>query len=268
VIIISHLPSHSPTHIDSQEVKVNFVGGMHHIGYFECRTDAINANNLALTYLETFIDDDLSPKRIEKHVDMIREAIRLPGGVHLSQETREYVSEVANMTFSAFFCVISTSLYLFFQNVKLWYAGMTRYIGAFDNIHNAVVASALARNCRDSLKDDNLLPEQIKKNVYLMRAATDPLVNNDCDANSTPHLFRSGILSVLNTGGFKSFVTIDTYMRQNTLPTIMACLNSNSIKWLRMALLRTMLLPTGLPKSILTLTIIPTQFLPWLLFAA
>jgi hypothetical protein len=118
------------------------------------------------------------------------------------------------MSFSAFFA-ISTSSSLFLQNVKVWYAGMTRYIGAFDNIHNAVVASTLARNCRDSFKDDNLLPQQIKKNVYLMRAATDSLVNYDCDANSTPHLFRSGILSVLNTGGFTSFITIDTYMRQN-----------------------------------------------------
>jgi hypothetical protein len=89
-------------HIDSQEVKVNFVGGLHHIGYFESRSDAINANNLARTYLETFIDDDLSPKRIEKHVDMIREAIRLLGGIHLSQDTGEYVSEVATCLFRLF----------------------------------------------------------------------------------------------------------------------------------------------------------------------
>jgi hypothetical protein len=59
----------------------------------------------------------------------------------------------------------------FLQQVQLYYAGKSRYIGVFETKLDAAVAYELARDCFGSFKDDDPSPEQAKKNVMLMRKA-------------------------------------------------------------------------------------------------
>jgi len=55
--------------------------------------------------------------------------------------------------------------------VQLYYAGKSRYIGVFLSRLDAAVAYELARECYSKFKDDDVSPEQAKKNVALMRKA-------------------------------------------------------------------------------------------------
>jgi hypothetical protein len=57
------------------------------------------------------------------------------------------------------------------QQVQLYYAGKSRYIGVFDTKIDAAVAYELARDCHSAFKDDDPSPEQAKKNLMLMRKA-------------------------------------------------------------------------------------------------
>ncbi len=57
------------------------------------------------------------------------------------------------------------------QQVQLYYAGKSRYIGVFETKIDAAVAYELARDCFGAFKDDDPSPEQAKKNVMLMRKA-------------------------------------------------------------------------------------------------
>jgi hypothetical protein len=74
-----------------------------------------------------------------------------------------FVTEESHSAFVIFLYVL--------QQVQLYYAGKSRYIGVFDTKIDAAVAYELARDCHNAFKDDDPSPEQAKKNVMLMRKA-------------------------------------------------------------------------------------------------
>ena len=55
--------------------------------------------------------------------------------------------------------------------VQLYYLGKSRYIGVFDNRKDSAIGYELARAVMSSFKDKNPNPEQLKKNIMLMREA-------------------------------------------------------------------------------------------------
>ena len=55
--------------------------------------------------------------------------------------------------------------------MQLFYQGKTRYIGVFDNKRDSITAYELASACVASFKDDNPNPEQVEKNVMMMKKA-------------------------------------------------------------------------------------------------
>ena len=57
------------------------------------------------------------------------------------------------------------------QQVQLYYAGLSRYIGVFDTREEAAAAYEMARDCCDSFAEENPTKDQVKRNVALMRNA-------------------------------------------------------------------------------------------------
>ena len=57
------------------------------------------------------------------------------------------------------------------QQVQLYYAGLSRYIGVFDTREEAAAAYEMARDCCDSFAEENPTKDQVKRNVALMRKA-------------------------------------------------------------------------------------------------
>ncbi|KAL3765839.1 hypothetical protein ACHAW5_004156 [Stephanodiscus triporus] len=55
--------------------------------------------------------------------------------------------------------------------VQLYYAGNSRYIGLFDSKEEASLAYEIARDCMSSFKEADPSPEQIKRNLDVMRKA-------------------------------------------------------------------------------------------------
>lgn len=65
--------------------------------------------------------------------------------------------------------VISSSFLL--QQVQIYYAGKQRYIGAYAELNDAVVAANLAKRCKDSFSDKKPSPSQVEANTQTMRDA-------------------------------------------------------------------------------------------------
>ncbi|KAL7543463.1 hypothetical protein ACHAXR_012751 [Thalassiosira sp. AJA248-18] len=55
--------------------------------------------------------------------------------------------------------------------VQLYYAGFSRYIGLFDTREEAAVGYEIARECCNSFEEEDPTPEQVKRNLDLMRKA-------------------------------------------------------------------------------------------------
>lgn len=66
-------------------------------------------------------------------------------------------------------CHVVSSLSL--QQVKIYYAGKQRHIGAYAELIDAVVAANLAKRCKDSFSDKKPSPSQVEANTQTMRDA-------------------------------------------------------------------------------------------------
>ena len=55
--------------------------------------------------------------------------------------------------------------------MQVYYARKTRHIGYFDTEKGAISASKAARDCLSSFKESDMSPEQVKRNVEVMKKA-------------------------------------------------------------------------------------------------
>ena len=97
----------------------------------------------------------------------------LPRGVTV-RPSGKWVSSVLLVASQVCLCATShipSSPPYFLQQVQIYYAGVSRYIGLFDNKQEAAAAYEMARECSEGLADDNPSPQRVKKNIEKIRKA-------------------------------------------------------------------------------------------------